>query len=138
MTDFKIAAINAAAATFEATEMKGCFFYLCSNLWERIQRSGLQQRYIDDAEFANTLRMIAGLAFVPPDEVEAYFEQYCDYARNLYDDDCNPIIDYFEDTYIGRFRRNAPRRTPLFAQALWSMFHRTFNEIARTNNSIEG
>ena len=82
--------------------------------------------------------MIAALAFVPPDEVEAYFEQYCDYARNLYSEDCDPIIDYFEDTYIGRFRRNAPRRAPLFAQALWNMFHRTFNEIARTNNSVEG
>ena len=75
MTDFEIAAINAVAATFEGTEIKGCFFHLCSNLWKRIQRSGLQHRYIDDAEFANTLRMIAALAFVPPDEVEAYFEQ---------------------------------------------------------------
>ena len=82
--------------------------------------------------------MIAALAFVPPDEVEAYFEQYCDYARNLSNNDCDPIIDYFEDNCIGRFRRNAPRRAPLFAQALWNMFHRTFNEIARTNNSIEG
>ena len=54
MIDFEIAAIN-AAATFEGTEMKGCFFHLCSNLWKKIQRSGLQQRYIDDAEFANTL-----------------------------------------------------------------------------------
>ena len=36
MTDFEIAAINVAAATFEGTEMKGCFFYLCSNLWKRI------------------------------------------------------------------------------------------------------
>ena len=108
------------------------------NLWKRIQRSGLQQRYIDDAKFTNTLRMIAALAFVPPDEVKAYFEQYCDYARNFHNNDCDPIIDYFEDTYIGRFRRNAPRRAPLFAQALWNMFHRTFNETARTNNSIEG
>ena len=82
--------------------------------------------------------MIAALAFAPPDEVEAYFEQYCDYARNLYDDDCDPTIDYFDHTYIGRFRRKAPRRTPLFPQALWNMFHRTFNETARTNNSIEG
>ena len=60
--------------------------------------SGLQQRYIDDAEFANTLQMIAALAFVSPDEVKDYFEQYCDCARNLYDNDCDPIIDYFEDT----------------------------------------
>ena len=95
MIDFEIAAINAAAATFEGTEMKGCFFHLCSNLWKQNQRSGLQQRYIDDAEYANTLRMIAELVFVSPDEVEAYFERYCDYARNLYNDDCDPIIDHF-------------------------------------------
>ena len=82
--------------------------------------------------------MIVALAFVPPDRVEAYFEQYCDQARNLYDGDCDSIIDYFEDTYIGRFRRNAPRGAPLFAPELWSIFHRTFIEIARTNNSIEG
>ena len=99
------------------------------NLWKRIQRSGLQQRYIDDAKFTNTLRMIAALAFVPPDEVKAYFEQYCDYARNFHHNDCDPIIDYFEDTYIGRFRRNAPRRAPLFAQALWNMFHKTFMKL---------
>ena len=94
--------------------------------------SGLQQRYVDDAEFPNTLRMIVALAFVPPDEAEVCFEQYCDYAWN------DQIIDYFEDTYIGRFRWNAPRRAPLFAQALCDMFHKTINEIAKTNNSIEG
>ena len=82
--------------------------------------------------------MIAALVLVPPDEVEAYFEQYCDYPRNLYNDDCDPIIDYFEDTYVGRFRRNAPRRAPLFAQALWNIIHRTFNDIARKNNILEG
>ena len=37
-------------------------------------------------------------------EVEAYFKQYRDYARNLCNDDWDQIIDYFEDTYIGRFR----------------------------------
>ena len=35
-------------------EMKGYFFHLYSKLWKRIQRSGLQQRYINDAEFTNT------------------------------------------------------------------------------------
>ena len=77
---------------------------------------------IHDAEFANTLRMIAALAFVPPDEVEAYFEQYCDYARNLYNDDCDLIIDYFEDTCIGRFCRNAPKKAPLFVQHYGTCF----------------
>ena len=91
------------------------------NLWKRIQKSGLQQRYIDDAEFVNSLRMIAALPFVPPDEVETYFEQYCDYVRNLYNDDCYPIIDYFEDTYIGRFCLHAPRRATLFIKLLMKL-----------------
>ena len=46
MIDFEIAAIDTTAATFEGTEMKGCFFHLCLNLCKRIQRSGLQQRYV--------------------------------------------------------------------------------------------
>ena len=58
MIDFEIGAINAAAATFEGKEMKGCFFHLCSKLWKQIQRSGLQQRYIDDAEFDNTFEWL--------------------------------------------------------------------------------
>ena len=53
--DFEIAAINTAAAIFEGREMKAYFFHLCSNLRKQIQRSGLQQRCIDDVEFTNTL-----------------------------------------------------------------------------------
>ena len=45
--------------------------------------------------------MIAALAFVPPDEVKAYFEQYCDYAQNLYNDDCDPIIILRIPTLVG-------------------------------------
>ena len=48
------------------------------------------------------------------------------------------ILEYFEDTYIGRHRRNAPRRTAMFPVVLWYMFHRTDEELPRTNNSVEG
>ena len=66
--------------------------------------------------------MIVTLAFVRSDEVEAYFEQYCGHARNLFDGNCDPVIDYFEDTYIVRFCQNPSRRAPLFTQPLWNMF----------------
>ena len=36
ITGFEIAAVYAAAATFEGTEIKGYFFHLCLNLWKRI------------------------------------------------------------------------------------------------------
>jgi hypothetical protein len=67
-----------------------------------------------------------------------YFEQLVDYIRNQFNADCDEIINYFEDVYIGRYRRNAARGAPLFGIQLWNMFHRTFDELPRTNNAIEG
>ena len=48
------------------------------------------------------------------------------------------FLQYFEDTYIGRYRRNVPRHPPLFTINLWNMFNRTDDELPRTNNSVEG
>ena len=47
------------------------------------------------------------------------------------------ILNYFENHYIGRFRRNAPRRPPLSSLNIWKMFRRMQYELPRTNNSIE-
>ena len=57
--------------------------------------------YITDAEFAIKCRMIAALAFVKQNYVEDAFEELCESSP----DELGPIIDYFEDTYIGRKRR---------------------------------
>ena len=82
--------------------------------------------------------MLAALAFVPPNNVIPYYEELCDNIRNTFNEDCDDVIEYFEDNYIGRFRRNDPRRAPTFSIDLWNMFHRTFDELPRTNNSVEG
>ena len=82
--------------------------------------------------------MIAALAFVPPQNVVNSFDELCVVIRNQYDGDADEVLDYFEDTYIGRrFRRNAPRRPPLFPVKLWNMFNRATEELPRTNNNIE-
>ena len=48
------------------------------------------------------------------------------------------LLDYFEETYIGRYHRNVELRPPLFVLNLWNMFHRTFDELPRTNNHVQG
>ena len=58
-------------------------------------------------------------------------------VRNQYDGDADEVLDYFEDTYISRFRRNASRRPPLFPSELWNMFHGNTEELPRTNNNTE-
>ena len=130
MTDFEIASINAATANFPAIEIKGCLYHPFPNFWKRIQETGLQKRYTNEEDFANALRMILALAFVPLDNVIAYFEELADHLRNAFTKDCDDLLDYFEDNY--------PQRAPLFSISLWNMFHRTFDELPRTTNHIDG
>ena len=54
------------------------------------------------------------------------------------ENDADDILDYFEDTYMGRFHHNAPRRESLFPIEIWNMFNRTDEELPRTNNAVEG
>ena len=42
------------------------------------------------------------------------------------------VLDYFEDTYIGRFTRNAARATKYFPIQMWNIFHLTYEELPRT------
>ena len=101
-----------------------------------MQDFGLQMRRMADEEFAMTIRMLAALAFVPPNDVIDSFDTLADYSRNGYGQDLDDMLDYFEDNHIDRFRNNAPRRRPTFNTQTWNMFHRTDNELPRTNNAV--
>ena len=138
LVDFERAVINGIGNVMPQVQVFGCFFHLCSNIWKHIQSAGLQEQYVGDAQFALRLRMIAAVAFVPPHDVIDAFDEVADLIRLQYQAVADDVLEYFEDTYIGRFRRNAPRRPPLFPIDLWNMFNRTDEELPRTNNSIEG
>ena len=62
-----------------------------------MQDLGLQIRYMADEEFALTIRMLAALAFVPPNDVIDSFDTLADYSRNSYGQELDDILDYFED-----------------------------------------
>ena len=118
--------------------MHGCFYHLCSNMWKRIQQSGLQERYINDPEFNLHLRMISVLAFAPPNHVQNSFDQLPVLIRNQYGNGVDGVLDYFEDNYVGRFRVNSLRVIPTFPIDFWNLFHRTDEELPRTNNAADG
>ena len=110
ITDFEMAAIQAVGHIFPNESRTGCFFHLTKNIHRRIQGEGLQELYENDANFALQCRMISAIAFVPPAGVVAAFETLSDELP----DGLNPILDYFEDNYIGRPDRRGVRREPLF------------------------
>ena len=78
--------------------------------------------------------MLAALAFVPlPDVIDA--------SESVADEfplDAQKVINYFEDTYIGRLRPGGHRRALLFDLALWNMYDQTIGDLPRTNNAVEG
>ena len=65
--------------------------------------------------------MIPALGFIPPNDVVDAFERLTDVIRNQYADETDGLLDYFEDTYIGRFRRNAARAIPIFPIHMWNV-----------------
>ena len=57
----------------------------------------MQQTYLNDQEFALSMRMLAALAFVSTAENEETFDKLLEIMAL----DSQPVLDYLEDTYIG-------------------------------------
>ena len=136
LVDFERSTINAFQN--RNIEVQGCFYHLSANIWKHTQQLGLSQRYNQEEEFALQIRMLPALAFLQTGDVIEGFEELGDTIRILYNDVADDLLQYLEDTYIGRYRRNAPRHPPLFASNLWNIFNRTDDELPRANNSVEG
>ena len=95
-----------------------------------LQTEGLQSRYQSDAEFAISIRMIPALAFCA-------IRQCCASFWTHLCEEADGVINYFEDTFIGRrHRRN--RGNPLFPICMWNMHDRVCDDLPRTINSLEG
>ena len=66
------------------------------------------------------MRMLSAVAFIPVTEVVAAFEKLCD--SGMYPAEAQSVLDYFEDTWIGRPQRRNRRRAPLFQHSLWNCY----------------
>ncbi|CAF1313003.1 unnamed protein product, partial [Didymodactylos carnosus] len=97
-----------------------------------LQANGFKQQYETDVEFADNIHKIASLPFLEPTSVVEGFELLC----SKFGDDYPPILDYIEDTYIGRVG-GSTRREPMFPVRFWNMHNRVLNNQHRTNNKIE-
>jgi hypothetical protein len=133
MMDFEKAAINAVQDVYPDAKIQGCLYHLSQNIYRKVQSLGLQERYQTDAEFSLLMRMIPALAFVPIDEVINVFEE----LQEAMSPEGIPVLDYFEDSYIGRKRRRN-RAVPLYAHEIWNVNGRVNGNLPRTNNNVEG
>jgi len=61
------------------------------------------------------IRKIAALAFIPEEAVENAFKTLIEskfYENN--EPELAPLLNYFEDTWLGRINRRGRRRSPIF------------------------
>lgn len=102
LSDYEKAIQNAVAQVFNNIEIFGCLFHLGQSLWRNVQELNLTERYVHD----DNVRVHIKMLLAPVGDVVRLFEEIVE----DYPDEINPIIDYWEDTYIERIRRNRCRR----------------------------
>lgn len=122
MIDFEKGVINAISKQFSDTEISGCFFNFSQAIWRHVQSCGLQAKYSEDSEFALQVRMLAALSFVPIHDGVKSFEELLDFDYYQANQDLIPLINYFEDVWIGRIDRRNRRRRPLYPITLWNCY----------------
>ncbi|CAI6345166.1 unnamed protein product [Macrosiphum euphorbiae] len=108
-------------------------------MWHHVQEFGLQKKYSEDPEFALQLRMLPALAFVPKDDVISSYSVLIEsnyYTEN--EEILEQFLDYFENTWLGKLDRRRRRKQPKIEIEMWNCFLIIEQDIATTNNSIEG
>jgi hypothetical protein len=73
--------------------------------------------------------------FVPVSDAVDAFDALIDAG---YLDRAEPVVDYFEDNFIGRPDRRGNRQSQIFPLTLWNVNQRVVESLPRTINSVEG
>jgi len=131
--------MNAINQEFPEAEIKGYFFHFSQCIWRQIQNSGLQTRYKDDETFALQVRKLPSLAYVLQNEVINAYNTLLDTPYfTEHDELLAPILNYFEETWIGCMDRRKNRGSPKFNISIWNCFSLILKDLPRTNNAVEG
>ena len=137
--DFERAPSTALLRVFPEARIQRCFFHLSQSVWRKTQEVGLSVQYTGQQEVRRVVKSVAALAFIPPTDVVAAFEEIEDEIEGMDEEiELRQLLDYFEDTYIGRRDRRGRRRSPLFPLETWSVHQAVLDGRHRTQNRIEG
>ncbi|CAI6344403.1 unnamed protein product [Macrosiphum euphorbiae] len=130
--DFEIAAISAIKEAFPQVNVHGCYYHLTKNFRKKMGDIGMISNYNNDANFSVMVKMIISLAFVPIEDLDVATDLLADDLP----DDIVPLLEWFEEYYIGRKnRRKVGRRSPQFPPEIWNLYQRVLTNQNRTNKA---
>ena len=130
VSDFEHSILLAVETDLPNSQINGCYFHFCQNLWRHVQGLGLSGAYRQDEELKKCIRKVMAIGHLPPQLVRANFytlmgspeiQQMIGQYPALQD-----FMEYVARTYIDG----------LFPIQMWNVFNR--NSDNRTNNHVEG
>lgn len=110
ITDFEQAAMNSFKNVFGA-QLHGCHFHFGQCVWCKVQENGCAAQYHTDKNFSMHIRMLVALAYVPLADKGRVYNKLVKLESFP---EVDPLLGYFEETFIGRQKRKV-RSIPLFA-----------------------
>ena len=132
--DFKMAVVKFIRQEFPRAELHGCLFQLMKSMRHQLSDNVLLQRSNTEPRFALHARMIVVLRLVPIDNLDEVFDALSNQLAN----ELTPILNWFEDNYIGWPERNHCRSHPaIFLPEIWSVWQCVISDIDRPNNHAE-
>ena len=140
MSDYEQASINAFKAVYPDAVQRGCFFHFAQAIFKHIQADqNLHEKYNEDSNFSLQLRQLIALAFIPPCDVDASFDQLqsSDFFKNN-EELLDGYLKYFATTWIGSYDRRGARKRPLYDIGLWNCYESVLEDLPKTNNACEG
>lgn len=103
----------------------------------------MQNEYYSNPDFANQLKYLVALAFVPVCDVQSVYSSvikegiFADTTLSLADN-LSMLLEYFEKTWVGRPNQTTQRGAARYPIPSWNAYEATLDDRSRTNNSVEG
>jgi hypothetical protein len=147
-SDFEKGVLNTLRNVFPNISIKGCNFHQKQAIRRNIQAKGLLTLMNHSTKFNYLVKMLYGLAFVPPHKVTDIFDtiimDYVDANKETegfieYAEEVEDLLAYFQRNWTGMIAgRNRTRRPPMFEISTWNKYEDVLADHKITNNICEG
>lgn len=81
--DCELAAINAAQTTFPHSKVQLCYFHIKQSVIRNLTTNHLKEPYENDFEFANEVRQMMSVAFLPVENVASTWDKFIEKFRHV-------------------------------------------------------